>query len=153
MDALRREDFSRAQICLQGLRVIRFLLSIVSIATLLTACGPSSREPQRPASKVASVDRHKPRCTGANHPADAEHTMTGLQGEVRRCFTLSAGGADSDVRVEVTVARSGLVRDAQILGTVDQPAAVSCLKKTLKNARFARFCGDDVSISWTYALR
>jgi hypothetical protein len=86
-------------------------------------------------------------------PTDAKPKMASLQAEVRRCWTLGTPGkSESTVRVEVTVAESGTVRAAKVIGDGD-PSAVECMVKSLKSAKFARFCGPDISIAWTYALR
>lgn len=79
--------------------------------------------------------------------------MGSLQAEIRKCYSLSTGGGDADVKVEVTIAASGDVREARVIGGGAQKSARSCFEKTLRGARFSGFCGPDVSIRWTYALR
>ncbi len=86
-------------------------------------------------------------------PKNAREKMTGMQAAVRQCYTLGIGGTEADVKVEVTVEQSGEVRDAKVIGASGHPTALDCLKKTMHGAKFAKFCGPDVSISWTYALR
>ncbi len=81
--------------------------------------------------------------------------MTSMQGDVRRCFTLGTPGkTESTVKVEVTVAESGEVREAHVVGeSGGHDSAVKCMVKAFKGTKFSKFCGDDVSIAWTYALR
>lgn len=96
-----------------------------------------------------------PRCPPGSEemPKDARDKMASLQGAVRKCYQLGTGAGESDVKVEVSVRESGEVRDVTVLGAAPHPSSVECLKKTLRKAKFAKFCGADVSISWTYALR
>jgi hypothetical protein len=78
--------------------------------------------------------------------------MSGFEGEVRRCFTLGTGKSEATVRIVVSVAASGEVREAKVEGD-GHPSAVACLQQAMKTTRFATFCGPDVSIAWRYALR
>ncbi|MGZ5968628.1 MAG: hypothetical protein ACXWP4_13240 [Polyangiales bacterium] len=132
---------------------MRALLSISLVLPLL-ACGSSpSPPPPKTAAKTAAPP--KPRCPpGAEEmPTDAKPKMASLQAEVRRCWTLGTPGkSESTVKVEVTVAESGAVREAKVIGDGD-PSAVQCMVKSLKSAKFSSFCGPDVAIAWTYALR
>ena len=81
--------------------------------------------------------------------------MTSMQADVRRCFTLGTPGkSESTVKVEVVVAETGEVRDAHVVGDGGgHEAAVACMVKAFKGTKFSKFCGDDVAIAWTYALR
>jgi hypothetical protein len=128
------------------------------LALVLFAVGCScggGRESSGPPRHAAKAHVAKPKCpAGADDmPHDARAKMGTLQAAVRKCYTLGIGGSEADVKVEVTVTQSGAVRDAKVMGAGGHPTAVECLKKTLHGAKFAKFCGPDVSISWTYALR
>jgi len=79
--------------------------------------------------------------------------MTSLQADIRKCYSLATGGSDSDVKVEITIGASGDVRQATVLSNAGDPSSRACLEKTMRAAKFASFCGPDVSIRWTYALR
>lgn len=79
--------------------------------------------------------------------------MTAMQADLRRCWTLGTGKGDSEVQVQVTVAETGRVRAVKVDADASDPSAVDCMVRSLKGARFARFCGPDVAIRWTYALR
>jgi hypothetical protein len=75
--------------------------------------------------------------------------------DVRRCFLI--GGSTDDaakIVVDVAIAEDGTVREAKVLSALSGKAAASgCAEKALRSATFARFCGDDVSVRWTYALQ
>ena len=130
---------------------------MIRVACLLVLLGSAlgCGSPQ-PAPTVASKPVAKgPRCAADadDMPKDARGKMASMQGDVRKCYQMGTGAADADVQVEVSVAESGEVRDVRVLGTAPHPSAVECLKKTLRSAKFAKFCGADIAISWTYALR
>jgi hypothetical protein len=126
--------------------------STLFILALTIGCGGSAVAPNEP--KVAKHEA-KPKCPpGADEmPKDAREKMGSMQAAVRKCYTLGIGGGEADVKVEVTVSQSGEVRETKVMGANGHPTAVECLKKTMHEARFAKFCGQDVAISWTYALR
>lgn len=122
----------------------------VVLAMLVMACaGPAP-------AKVESKPVEKgPRCPADadDMPKDARDKMASVQAQVRKCYQLASGAADADVKVEIDVAETGKVRDVRVLGSAPHPSSVECLRKTLKSLSFAKFCGADVAISWTYALR
>lgn len=124
----------------------------LAIAFALALLGCASEPPPKPVAKKAPEG---PRCApdADDMPRDAKPRMASLQGAVRKCYQLGTGGGDSDVKVEVTVRESGEVRDVKVIGAAPHPSAADCLKKTLHSARFAKFCGSDIAIRWTYALR
>lgn len=131
---------------------MRFAVALVlPLVSLVCSCGAPRETPVTHAAPSA-----KPKCAPGSDdmPSDARAKMAGMQGAVRKCYSLGVGGGgETDVKVEVTVAESGKVRDAKVVGASGHPTAVECLKKTLSGAHFTKFCGPDVSISWTYALR
>ncbi len=125
-------------------------MKLAWVALTLVAC--ASEPPPKP---VAAPAPAGPRCSpeADDMPKDAKPRMASMQGAVRKCYQLGTGAGDSDVKVEVTVRESGEVRDVRVLGVAPHPSAAECLKKTLQSAKFAKFCGSDIAIRWTYALR
>ncbi len=125
---------------------------LLVLLVLTTSCGGSAQK-----AEPGTVAKHeaKPKCPAGSEdmPNDAREKMASMQAAVRKCYTLGIGGAETDVKVEVAVAASGEVRETKVFGGSGQETAVECLKKTLHGAKFGKFCGPDVSISWTYALR
>jgi hypothetical protein len=119
---------------------------------VIGSIGCASEPPPKPVAKPVATG---PRCApdADDMPKDAKPKMAYMQGAVRKCYQLNTGGGDSDVKVEVTVRESGEVRDVRVLGAAPHPSAADCLKKTLAGAKFAKFCGSDIAIRWTYALR
>lgn len=123
----------------------------LSLAVLaIVACGGD-----KPTPVVANHVEAKPRC-GADAddmPKDARSKMAHMQVDVRKCYQMGTGAADSDVKVEVTIAETGKVRDVRVVGAAPHASAIDCLKKTLQTVTFAKFCGADIAVRWTYALR
>lgn len=128
------------------------MVRTVTIALMLVAFGCGADKPQPVAAKPAEA---KPRCAADadEMPKDARAKMAWMQGDVRKCYQMGTGAADSDVKVEVTIAETGRVRDVRVVGAAPHPSAMECLKKTLQAAKFAKFCGPDIAVRWTYALR
>ncbi|MBI2392911.1 MAG: hypothetical protein HYV09_25220 [Deltaproteobacteria bacterium] len=123
------------------------VLSLLSIG-----CGGAAPAPTtQPTAKASKPATCAPGSDSA--PRDARARMGSLQAEIRKCYTLATGGGDADVKVEVTIGASGEVTDAKVIGGGGQKGARSCFEKTLRGAKFAGFCGPNVSIRWTYALR
>lgn len=81
--------------------------------------------------------------------------MISIGDEVKRCFLLGANADEaSRVVVDVAIAEDGSVRTAKVLtAPANKAAAVGCAEKALLSATFGPFCGDDVSVRWTYALQ
>ncbi len=117
----------------------------------LAGCGAKPPAPKEP---TAKVEAPKPKCPAdaESAPGDAKTKMASLEGEVRRCFALETGKGEATVRVEVTVSESGEVREASVGGD-GHATATKCLVSSMRATKFAKFCGPDVAIGWTYALR
>jgi hypothetical protein len=130
--------------------MVRQVALLAVTAGLLGACG--SEPPPKPVAKP--VDKKGPRCApdAADSPEDARAKMASVQGDVRKCYQLGTG-TESDVKVEVTVAETGKVRNVRVVGAAPHASARTCLEKTLRSVAFSKFCGADVTIAWTYALR
>jgi outer membrane biosynthesis protein TonB len=81
--------------------------------------------------------------------------MSSLGDDVRRCYIIGQSPDEGGkVVVEVAIAQDGAVRAARIIQSPGGKAeAASCAEKALKKASFSTFCGDDVSLRWTYTLR
>lgn len=126
---------------------------VLGLFAICSSCGGTTSAPTPVA--ATSPPEKKTKCPPGSDdmPKDARDKMSAMQGAVRKCYTLGIGGAETDVKIEVTVGQSGEVRDARVIGTSGHPTALDCLKKTMHGTKFAKFCGPDVSISWTYALR
>lgn len=125
---------------------------VVSVLVLLSACA-GDPPPAPKAAPTAKVDA--PRCPPGvdDSPSDAKGRMTSMQADVRKCFPLATGAADSEVKVEVTIGEKGDVRQVTVLGGNADPSGRACFEKTMRAVKFATFCGPDVSLRWTYALR
>lgn len=80
--------------------------------------------------------------------------MEGLRQDVLACFGFgTTPPADGIVKVEITVDHGGAVTTAHVDAEGAARGARSCTEAALRRARFDSFCGDDVSIAWTYSLR
>lgn len=126
---------------------------LLGLFVLCSSCGGASSGPEPVAAKPPPEKKAKCPPGSDDMPKDAREKMSAMQAAVRKCYTLGLGGSEADVKVEVTVAASGEVHDAKVIGASGHPTALDCLKKTMHGTKFAKFCGPDVSISWTYALR
>lgn len=81
--------------------------------------------------------------------------MSSLGDEVRRCFLLG-GPTDQPVHVkaELVVADDGSVKKTSIAGVPSsRKGANECVTKAVSAAKFAKFCGDDVALSWTFTIQ
>lgn len=120
---------------------------------LLAGCATTETTSSKPPT-TASKSEKKTCPPGSDaSPGDAKARMGSLQADVRKCFTLATGGAESEVKVEITIGASGEVVQATVLGGAGDPSGRACFEKTMRAVKFGRFCGPDVSIRWTYALR
>ena len=128
------------------------ILFLVSPLVILSAC---AGDPPPPPKAAPTAKAEKPACPpGADEaPSDAKGRMTSMQADVRKCFPLATGAADSEVKVEVTIGATGDVRQVTVLGGNADPTGRACFEKTLRAVKFGTFCGPDVSLRWTYALR
>lgn len=135
------------------LRALTLLVTLASVSALATLAGCAANPPAPKEPAVTAVPP-KPKCPpdAESAPNDAKPKMTSLESEVRRCFALETGKGDATVRVEVTVSESGEVREAKVEGEGHE-SATKCLVTSMKSTKFATFCGPDVAIGWTYALR
>jgi hypothetical protein len=133
---------------------------IVSLCiTSLTACGGGAQDTSS-SSSHASTAAHatkKPRCPPgtASEPSDARARMSALEAPLKKCFALGSAGTYgvSTLQLEIVVGESGAVKDAKVRAEDAQPAAAECAKNEAKKAKFAKFCGDDADIHWTYTLQ
>ena len=128
-----------------------YLLVTLGLVTGCGAAGADAPPPSTPPPTTAIAPACPPGSTDS--PNDAQPRMASLQADVRKCYALATGSADSEVKVEITIGATGDVRHAAVLGGKSDPSARTCLERTLNGAKFASFCGPDVSIRWTYALR
>lgn len=128
---------------------LAFVLA-AALASPLLACG-SPAAPSASAPAPAST-RCGPDEPGA--PADARARMEALKQEVTACFGMgTTPPKDGMVKVEMTVTRTGAVVRARALAEGAEASALRCTERALNSAKFASFCGPDVPISWSYALR
>lgn len=132
--------------------MVRPMRLLPGLCLFFVGCAGAEPPPaSRPSAAVATAPACPPGSTDS--PSDAHPRMAALQTDVRKCYALSTGGGEGEVKVEITIGATGEVRAATVLGSKGEPSARACLEKTLRTARFATFCGPDISIRWTYALR
>src|SRR5439155_21322162 len=91
----------------------------------------------------------------AAQPAAARKGMSALGAPLRKCFALGTAGkyGVSTLELEIVVDESGAVKSAKVDAQDAQPAAADCARKEARKAHFAKFCGDDADIHWTYTLQ
>jgi hypothetical protein len=130
--------------------------SWLALSCVLVACGSSSTE--APKAKTAhKTASEKPRCPpeADSQPSDAQSRMNALQASIRQCFALGTSGNKGVGLVTLTleIGESGAVKNAKVVDAEGaQPNAVDCCEKAARKAKFAKFCGDDANIKWTYTL-
>lgn len=74
-------------------------------------------------------------------------------GNVKGCFLLGkATSAPPSMRVSLRVAPGGDVKTITSSAPGSEATQISCAEGVLKKLSFARFCGDEVEVNWTYAL-
>lgn len=121
-----------------------------SLAAAPLACGGATSAPSAAPAPAST------RCAASDPdaPTDARARMEALKLEVTACFGMgTTPPKDGVVKVEVTVTRSGVVTRARAAAEGAEASALRCTEVALQKAKFAGFCGADVPISWTYALR
>jgi transglutaminase/protease-like cytokinesis protein 3 len=136
----------------------------------LTACAsseptparaPESSSPQPQATLVGNNSftmahtPKKPMCEpgSPNEPSDVRASMRNLNTKISRCWLLGGHQSNSrTMRVELTVHEDGQVTDVTIQNKNDlkNQEAVRCSEQTFRRASFSKFCGDDVSLQWSY---
>ena len=135
-----------------------YVLCGSTLAFALAAAACAGETAERPKAAVATTTAPPPpRCPPEidSQPSDAQARMNGLQASIRQCFALGTAGNKGVGVVTLTleIAESGAVKKAKVVEAEGaQPSAVDCCEKAARKARFAKFCGDDASIKWTYTL-
>ena len=130
-----------------------FAVSSSLVLTLLAGCGapPAAKEaPPPPAPATAA-----PRCAASepNQPTDLRDVMKKGGSSVKGCFMLGkATSTPGSMRVSLRVASGGDVKTISSSAPGSEAEQISCVEGVLKKLSFARFCGDEVEVSWTYAL-
>lgn len=134
--------------------------SIVSlcISFVLFGCGGGAASSEsHPVSASVAKAPAKPRCPPDvdSQPSDARARMSDLEAPLRKCFALGTAGkfGVSILELEITIAESGAVKDVRVRAEGAQPAAAECAQKEARKAKFAKFCGEDADIHWTYTLQ
>ena len=123
----------------------------------LVGCGGGAQEGSHAHTSAAKSPSPKPRCPpdADSEPSDARERMGDLEKPLRKCFALGAAGTYgvSTLQLEIVVGESGAVKSAVVRAQDAQPAAAECAENEARKAHFARFCGDDADIHWTYTLQ
>lgn len=133
-------------------RVVLLGACIGSLAACASEPPPPPAAPAAPSAAYAGTPKCPP--GSAEMPADVQTRMKSLDGDIRTCFTLGTPGkATSSLEVSVTVAASGKVTKARVLGATGNPSGETCVADRLKKTAFGPFCGPEVEIRWTYALQ
>ena len=131
------------------------VLGLIPVVFVL-ACGAEG-EKKPPVTAATKQAPPPPRCPpeADSQPTDAQARMNGLQASIRQCFALGTAGNKGVgvVKLSLEIAESGQVKKAKVVDAEGaQPNAVECCEKAARKATFAKFCGDDANISWTYTL-
>jgi hypothetical protein len=129
------------------------LAFVLAPVLTLVACGGAPAAAPTTSAPKRSVG---PRCPAGAvaAPSDARTRMEALRDDVFACFGLGTQPpTDGMVKVELSIEASGRVQSAMVTAEGAEASAVRCTEGVLRKTRFAEFCGDDVSISWSYTLR
>jgi hypothetical protein len=128
----------------------RFVFGVV--ASVLVACAP----PPAPTTPAApSPTAQAPRCAPnePTQPADVRDAMKKGGTSVKGCFVLGKStSTPPSLRVSLRVGPNGEVKSLTSQAPGSEPSQLSCAEGVLRKLTFARFCGDDVEVNWTYAL-
>ena len=130
-------------------------LAVGLASSMIVGCASDPPPPAAPPPAPIAEAPPAPRCAreDASEPADARGKMRALGEDVRRCFLIgSHKDAAKSVEVELKIAESGAVTAASVFGAASNQPAVTCSEKALKQGTFEKFCGNDVTIRWTYTL-
>jgi hypothetical protein len=132
--------------------------SVLSLLSLTVACAPNT-PPEAPApvapGPTAAPVVAKPRCAASepNSPADVKPVMRQGGGDVKGCFMMGkATTAPPSLAVSMTISQDGSARITSINATGAEREQIACAESAIRKLHFARFCGDDVVVQWTYAL-
>ena len=72
---------------------------------------------------------------------------------VKGCFHLGKSTSNpGSMRVALRVSPAGEVKSVSSQAAGSEPGQLSCAEDMLRKLSFARFCGDDVELAWTYSL-
>lgn len=132
------------------------VLGLIPLFCLL-ACGAEGEKKPAATASTSHAAEPPPRCPAEadSQPSDAQARMNGLQASIRQCFALGTAGNKGVglVKLSLEIAESGQVKKAKVVDAAGaQPNAVECCEKAARKATFAKFCGDDANINWTYTL-
>ena len=129
------------------------LALVASSLLLVLGCGaaPPPKDPAPPPAPVAAAPRCAP--SEPNQPTDLRDVMKKGGGSVKGCFMLGkATSTPPSMRVSLRVAPGGEVKTITSSAPGSEATQISCAEGVLKKLSFAHFCGEEVEVSWTYAL-
>ena len=144
-----------------GYRIVSHAVRPILLATALTlvACStpkaPPAPAPMASAPKPAPV---APRCdAGApDQPGDVRDKMRTLGGDVQRCFLLGAAtkkDTGRTIRTELTISDNGKIKRLDMTSPGADSSALDCARTSAQKVQFASFCGDDVTVQWSYTAQ
>lgn len=127
------------------------------VASILCVAACASSPPPTPAPAPPPRAAAPATCAPGTprEPPGVREKMSKLGDDVKRCYLLG-GRTDEAVtlRTELVVSDDGRVKKATLTGSpASRKDAADCATKVLEGARFEAFCGDDVALGWTFALR
>ena len=77
--------------------------------------------------------------------------MRAIKGAVQRCYDRYK--VPGLANVQVRIGRTGLVESARIRGIFSQTPTGACVAAAARRARFPRFTGDPITITYPFILR
>ena len=124
-----------------------------SLSLFVLGCGaPAATKEAAPPPPAAAVG---PRCAPSepSQPPNLREIMKQGGGNVKGCFLLGkASSTPPSMRVSLRVGAAGAVKSLSSSVPGAEASQIACAESVLKKLSFAPFCGEEVEVSWTYAL-
>lgn len=131
-------------------------IALFALGALL-ACGtpPAPKPPAAAPARTAAPPPPAPRCKASdpNAPGDARSVMKQAGEDVKGCFLLGkTTSAPGSVAIDLGIHEDGSVARKKVRADGAEGGQITCVENVLGRLKFARFCGNDVELQWSYAL-
>ncbi len=116
----------------------------------------SSRGSSRSSSRSSASSRSKPASSSSNLPEtlsrnDIQKGMRSIKGKVQGCYDrYKVPGLAS---VQITIGRAGRVTSTKVKGVFAGTPTGACVQKAARSARFPKFKGTPITITYPFILR
>ena len=132
---------------------LRLAVVVPSFLFLVSGCGaPVVPKEAAPPPVPLAVG---PRCAPSepSQPTNLRELMKQGGANVKGCFLLGkATSTPPSMHVSLRVGPDGQVKAISSSAPGSEASQIACAEGMLKKLSFAHFCGEEVEISWTYAL-